>query len=105
MALGLLDKASGRPQFLPMTPEMAQELSRGLSAIVPHGDESYRLDEPTRWVLYEVWRKFGDQYFNDLDGTWAGDVLAHMRAHHLKRQDARRVHEARQGVRKRDWKE
>ena len=84
---------------------MAKSLTEGLNAIVPFGDTSYQLEEAVRWVLYEVWRKYGDQYFVHLDGTWAGGVLVRMRAHHLRRQEARRVHEARQGVKKRDWKE
>jgi len=105
MTLGLLKKSSGRAEFQPMTPEMASALVTGLRAMALNADAAYRLEEAARWVLYEVWRNYGDQYFERLDSTWAGSVLAHMRDHHLKRQDARCVHEARQGVKKRDWKE
>ncbi len=102
-ALGLLDKSTGRPRFQPMTPEDAEEIIHGLKVCAPQTDS--QMDEAARWILYEVWRNFGDEYFSDLGGTWAGDVLARMQAHYQRRQGARRIHETRQGVKKRDWKE
>jgi hypothetical protein len=103
-ALGLLDKSSAdRPRFLPMPPESAEAIVRALKACAAQSD--CRMEEATRWVLYEVWRNFGDAYFSGLEGTWAGEVLARMRAHHQRRQEERRLHEARQGVKMRDWKE
>lgn len=104
IALGLLDKTAARAQFIAMTPDMAVALIDGLKLFSPQTD-AFRFEEATRWVLYEIWRNFGDRYFSRLDRTWTGDVLGRMREHHLRRLDARRVHEARQGVKKRDWKE
>ena len=75
-----------------MTPEAAEAIIAGLKACAPQGDPSYQLEEAARWVLYEVWRNFGDQYFHILDGTWAGDVLGRMRAHYESRQETRRIH-------------
>ncbi len=102
-ALGLLDKSGGRVRFLPMTPETAEAVVGGLRACGASSD--YRMEEATRWVLYEVWRNFGDASFSGLEGTWAGEVLGRMRTHHQRRQEARRIHAARQGVKQRDWKE
>jgi len=90
-------------RFLRMTPEAAEAFIVGLSVCAPHAEVRYRMEEAARWVLYEVWLNFGDQYFSRLDGTWAGDVLGRMRAHYRSRQEARRIHAARQGVKKRDW--
>ena len=104
--LGLLDKTSlGRPRFLPMTPKSAEFMVDGLRACTPRADASQQLEEGVRWVLYEVWRNFGDRYFSKLDDTWTSEVLGRMRSHYQQRQNARRIHNARQGVRMRDWKE
>ncbi|OYX97154.1 MAG: hypothetical protein B7Y80_20780 [Hyphomicrobium sp. 32-62-53] len=54
-------------------------------------------------VLYEVWRNFGDHFFYRLDGSWAGTVLTRMEVHYKQRQEARRLHKARHGVKMRDW--
>jgi hypothetical protein len=105
LTLGLLDKSAGRPRFLPMTTEDAEAIVAGLAACAPQGAAAYRLEEPARWVIYELWRNFGDQYFSTLDGTWSGNVLSRMRTHYESRQEARRIHAARQGVKQRDWKE
>jgi hypothetical protein len=105
-ALGLLDKSSSSQiRFLPMTAQMAEAMIDGLRACAPQAGSSHQLEEGVRWVLYEVWRNFGDRYFLKLDGTWANEVLGRMRSHHQRRQEARRIHEARQGVKMRDWKE
>jgi len=102
-ALGLLDKPAGRPHFLPMTSEAAEAIVAGLNACAPQTEAAYQREAAARWVLYEVWRNFGDQYFSSLDGTWAGDVLGRMRAHYESRQAARRIHAVRQ--KKRNWTE
>jgi hypothetical protein len=106
LELGLLDKSSpGHPRFLPMPAETAEAMVDGLRACTPGANTSYQLEEGVRWILYEVWRHFGDRYFSKLDGTWASEVLDRMRCHYQERQEARRIHNARQGVRMRDWKE
>jgi hypothetical protein len=88
-----------------MTPETAEAIIASLKVFAaPQVVLTYEMDRAAMWVIYEVWRNWGDRYFGDLDGTWAGEVLARMRAHYAWRQEARRVHEARQGVKKRDWK-
>jgi hypothetical protein len=100
-ALGLLDKSGGHARFLAMTPET---IVAGLKVCAPQAD-GYAMEKAARWMLYEVWRNFGDQYFSSLDGAWAGGVLSRMRTHHESRQEARRIHAARQGIKQRDWKE
>ncbi len=105
-ALGLLDKSPlGPPRFLPVTPDYAEAMVDGLRACAPQANMTHLLEEGARWVLYEVWRNFGDTYFSNLDGTWAGEVLDRMRSHYQRRRDARRIHDARQGVKMRHWKE
>ncbi len=105
-ALGLLDKsASGRQRFLPMTPETAEVIVAGLKVCPTQCDAGYQVEEAARWVLYEVWRNFGDKYFPSLEGTWAGEILTHMQTHYQRRQEARRIHAARQGVKMPNWRE
>ena len=105
-ALGLLKKPpTGRPQFLPMSVDSAEAIIAGLRECTPQAETSHQFEEATRWVLYEVWRTFGDQYFPALSKTWSGEVLNRMRAHYQSRQESRGIHAARQGVKMRDWKE
>lgn len=105
-ALGLLDKSSsGTLRFLPMTAETAEDIIEGLRGCAPRTDASYQLEEGVRWALYEVWRNFGDRHFSKIKGTWANEVLGRIEVHYQRRQEARRIHEARQGVKMRDWKE
>jgi hypothetical protein len=60
------------------------------------------------WLIYEIWRngstRADAELFPLLQGSYAGSILEGMRAHYQSRLEARRVHEARQGVKKRDWK-
>ncbi|MGD9727747.1 MAG: hypothetical protein AB7E70_09685 [Hyphomicrobiaceae bacterium] len=65
-------------------------------------------DEACRWLLFFVWQRFGDEVcerdlYPKLKGTWAGRVLDRMRDHHKADQRRRALHEARQGVKKKDW--
>lgn len=66
---------------------------------------AYAFEEAVRWVLYAVWARFGERFDADLEGTYAGQVLTRMQEHHAQRMNARRIHEQRQGVKQRDWKE
>jgi hypothetical protein len=102
-AFGLLEKSASRARFLPMTPQTAEAIVAGLRACAAPSDADHRIEGTARWILYEVWRNFGDQYFSSLNGTWAGGVLSSMRTHYESRQEARRIHVARQGVKQRDW--
>ena len=103
-ALGLLDRTQqGRARFLPMTREIAEAIVSGLAACAAH-DPDDRIEEAARWVIYEVWRTHRDAFFDRLSGTWAGTVLENMRSHYVGRLKAREIHEARQGVKQRDWK-
>jgi hypothetical protein len=65
--------------------------------------------EPIMWLLLMLWQRWGDRVHDDLfpvlDGTYAGDVLSGMRAHHARTQERRRLHYLRQGVKKKDWLE
>ena len=88
-----------------MTAETAEAMVDGLRVCAPGANSNYQLEEGARWILYEVWRNFGDKYFSKLDGTWASEVLGRMQFHYQRRQEARRIHEGRQGVKMRDWKE
>jgi hypothetical protein len=89
-----------------MTLETAEAIIAGLKVLTtPRAAHAYEMDKAVMWVIYEVWRNWRDRYFADLNGTWAGEVLAGMRTHYAWREEARRIHEARQGVKKRDWKE
>lgn len=88
-----------------MTAEKAEAIIRGLKDCAPRAGAGIQLEEATRWVLYEIWCNFGDEYFAGLEGTWAGEVLARMQAHYQRRVEARRIHNARQCVKRREWKE
>ena len=54
------------------------------------------LEQAVRSILYFAWCSLGEHEFNEmaslLDGTWAGDVLAQMRAHYRTRLEAERAH-------------
>lgn len=66
-------------------------------------------ERPVRWLLYAIWRAFGDNAHTDLfpplDGTDAGGVLIGMKRHFDKRRTARLQHQERQGKKQRDRKE
>lgn len=61
------------------------------------------------WMLQMLWERFGEKshanLFPSLEGSYAGDVLASMRAHYAKKQERRRLHDLRQGLKKKDWPE
>ena len=104
-AIGLIEIApDGGRRHRPMSRELVEAIVAGLKVSTSKSATSNQMEEAVRWMLYEVWRSFGDENFSTLDGTWAGDVLAGMQAHYQRRQEARRLHDARQGVKIRDWK-
>jgi hypothetical protein len=65
--------------------------------------------EAIMWMLYMIWVRFGDEahanIFPALEGSFAGDVLESMRAHYAAQQERRRLHDLRQGVKKKNWPE
>ncbi len=105
-SLGLLEKVKGgRPKFHRFTQEAAEKVVVGLRECSPILNKSFEFEAAVRWVIYEIWVDYQDKYFDVLVGTFAGSVLESMREHAGKRSEARRIHNARQGVKKRDWKE
>lgn len=91
----------------PLTPERASEVVAGLRECSSRSD--YQFVEGVRSLLHGIWLRFGqsahEEIFPGLDGSWAGSVLADMKRHFNQRVEARRRHDERQGVKKRDWKE
>lgn len=105
LALGLIDlDAGGAPIFRSFEAEAASLVVAGLRNCAPAGGDS-RFDDVARWIINQVWRSQGDGPLAFLNGSWAGSILDGMRAHARSRDEARQRHIARQGVRKRDWKE
>ena len=61
------------------------------------------------WMLQMIWQRFGERahsgLFPELSGTHSGDVLFAMRAHYVEKLERRRLHDLRQGLKKKDWPE
>jgi hypothetical protein len=60
----------------------------------PHHGPAF--EQAVRCILFDLWRTLGDHGLAEgvepaLAGTWAGDVLAGMKAHYQRRLDARRA--------------
>lgn len=96
--------ASLRQALSDMTWTRAQDVVDGLRHC-----GSQTSAEGIMWLLFMLWQRWGDRVHEDLfpalDGTYAGDVLAGMRAHYARMQERRRLHFLRQGVKKKDWLE
>lgn len=92
-----------------LTEDEAKEILTGLKNCRSPTGGSWEFEQAARWVLLRLWNQFGDEaharLFPDLEGTWSGEVLASMRQHYKAKLERRRLQEARQGVKKRDWKE
>lgn len=92
-----------------MEPEDARKLVLALHELGAPQKLVLEHEKAIRWLLYEIWRSDGAQadgeLFPLLEGTSAGVVLHHMRTHYHGRLEARRIHEARQDLKMRDWKE
>ena len=96
-------KALGLVRRLRMSPERAQEFVAGLKLVTfeePINPEPTPLkssqcvtgfEASVRYVLYAIWLSVGDDYFAELSGTYAGDVLERMRAHYKRRQELERI--------------
>lgn len=59
--------------------------------------------EAIMWMLHRLWLRWGDraheELFPDLDGTFAGEVLAPMRIHYAQVLQRQQLHASRHGVR------
>ena len=90
-------------------PEDARKFVVALRELGPPQKFVIEHEEAIRWMLYEIWRSDGARADNELfpllEGTSAGVVLQRMRDHYQQRLEMRRIHEARHGVKLRDWKE
>jgi hypothetical protein len=71
--------------------------------------EPPQAEEGVRWLLYQIWladtSHADTTLFPMLKGSFAAEVLERMRRHHQIRLEARQIHDERQGMKKRDWKE
>ena len=88
--------------------ERALEIIHQLNLLSPPFSVSaYELEEFTQWLFLKIWQRFGDEahqdIFSQLQPGWALDVLDRMRRHYADRQRARAIHDARQGIKKKDW--
>lgn len=106
-AIGTLDtKAEGPGRFIPLSFEDARTIVTGLRECVPAPEYRMGFEDGVQLLLYTIWCEFGDrahtELFPVLKDTWSGEVLGRMRAHYARRQEKKRLHLERQGVRQRD---
>jgi len=98
-----------RPAFFSLHELSIERAADVIAALRVLGSDASaaRYNGPVKWLLFTIWSIFHDradeELFPHLDGTWAGSVLGSMRNHYAHRQAARQRHEARQGVKQRDW--
>jgi len=76
-----------KPDGLPHPAEPALFLSKCLSRLDPPWEERDLLRRPVMWILYDLERVFAQSednlsLDNMLGDSWAGEILAGMRAHH-----------------------
>lgn len=94
---GLLDgvaAATARPRIARWDGEAAHALVVALGRVRPSVEDEYRIEPAARFVLVDAWQALGGPASEPvlealLAGTWAGDVLARMQAHHRERVAAR----------------
>ncbi len=96
--------------------ERAEEVVKQLSNCHPVTRQSdkdwrtnYAIEEGIMWLLFMIWQHFGErahqELFPKLQGSWSGETLGKMRKHYADVQERRRVHNLRQGIKKKDWRE
>lgn len=90
--LVVLAGAMGR-DFVPrIDNEAALAITRALALVHPGADEHSQYEDAVRLILFEIWQVAAEHEFElVLEGTWAGGVLARMKAHHKAREDERRA--------------
>lgn len=79
----------------------ARALAELMVGLVKKEGYTYQHEKAVRLMLFEIWpflaKEDGESELDSLlRGTWAGGVLARMKAHFAARREARRAHEDRQ---------
>lgn len=87
--------AVGHHHKFPMGQESAITIGQALAQVRPVAGKELQFEGAVRNVLYEIWCALGEEVaerevWRVLDGTWAGAVLAGMRAHYQARLEAQR---------------
>jgi hypothetical protein len=93
--LSAVAAATDRPLVPRLDRDGALVVARALARVQPARDDAWRLEATVRLVLFDIWYAI-DEFTADrelepiLVGTWGGEVLARMKAHHAAREAARR---------------
>jgi hypothetical protein len=79
----------------------AKTLAEQMVGMEKQDGYGYEHERAVRLMLFEIWPFLGSEEGESelesmLHGTWAGEVLARMKAHSAARREARRTHEQRQ---------
>lgn len=89
-----LQSAAGQPVGPRLSQQNVEALARALAGITPDDNEQWALAPTVRCVLIDLTTDDGGPRVESLlGGTWAGTILAGMKAHHATRQTACRAHE------------
>lgn len=91
-----LQSATGRHGNAAIDREGALLIAEALASLDAPVDNSWRLEEAVRLALFDIWYAIGvdraERVLQPIvEGTWAGDVLARMKAHYEAREAARRA--------------
>ena len=92
---GLLDalaKETGRGPMKHLDRAGANEVVRGFAAVASPAEAPDAVEEAVRCVLYDLWSGVPmsvEELESLLAGTWSGEVLKRMKAHHAAREAAR----------------
>jgi hypothetical protein len=83
----------------PTDDEINAEIARALALLPPPVCDEFEFEQAVRLLLFDLYTAVGssvaDHIFAPvLANTWAGDVLARMKAHYARRVEAVRRHEA-----------
>jgi hypothetical protein len=95
--IAALEKETGQPRASSVGADNAFAIVHALTNVRPFNTEdASRMEQAVRLILFEIWRtatsKRAEREWEPLlNGTWAGDVLARMKAHHERLQIARRA--------------
>lgn len=74
----------------------ARAMAKALAGLTPPR-EVQRYEEAVRLILFDIWNTLGEATAEGevtliLNGTWAGDMLEDMQAHHRAEEKRRREH-------------
>lgn len=92
-----LARATGQPLVSEFDLARARTVARALARVSPEADRSLETEDAVRLILFEMWRPIGSATAEReveplLAGSWAGEVLAGMKAHQQARREAWRHH-------------